>query len=157
MTASFDGGQVSRDGGALLLRKALNATGTSSRLATCFSDERHPRYTEFSVEEFVRQRHRERRRQPDRDGFLPFFPETNRLRILGHLAPVDLSTGLGELWGDGQQPRRRQEGAPESSHRSHIPAPCSRNRFPEHRTRLFPAVRTSNFIRFIIDPNVVIW
>lgn len=56
VTAAFDGGHVSSDGGALLLRKALDAMGVSSRVAACFTDERNPLYTEFSVDELVRQR-----------------------------------------------------------------------------------------------------
>ncbi len=44
--ASFDGGRLSPDGGALLLREADNVFGVSGRLAGCFSDHRDPERSE---------------------------------------------------------------------------------------------------------------
>ena len=44
VTASFDGGRLSSDGGALLLREADNVFGVTGRLAKCFSDHRDLRH-----------------------------------------------------------------------------------------------------------------
>ena len=42
VVADFDGGQLSSDGGALLLREADGVFGVSRRLAECFTDYRDP-------------------------------------------------------------------------------------------------------------------
>jgi hypothetical protein len=54
--ATFDGGHVSSDGGALLLREVDTAFGVVAALARCFTDRRDPDWVEFSVEELLRQR-----------------------------------------------------------------------------------------------------
>lgn len=54
--ATFDGGHVSSDGGALLLREVDAATGVIAALARCFRDARDAAFVEFSVEELLRQR-----------------------------------------------------------------------------------------------------
>lgn len=54
--ADFSGGYLSSDGGVLLLRQVDQSIGLSRRLASCFRDERDPRFVEHSVEELVRQR-----------------------------------------------------------------------------------------------------
>jgi hypothetical protein len=40
--ASFNGGDISSDGGALLLRKVEEITGVIRQFATCFTDHRNP-------------------------------------------------------------------------------------------------------------------
>ena len=52
----FDGGQISSDGGGLLLREAEMRTGILSRLAQQFIDHRHADLIEHSVPELVSQR-----------------------------------------------------------------------------------------------------
>ncbi len=52
----FDGGRMSSDGGALLLRDADKVVGLSARMAACFDDDRDPTRTEHSLEALVRQR-----------------------------------------------------------------------------------------------------
>ena len=49
MTASFDGGRLSSDGGALLLREADNVFGVTGQLAECFSDHRDPERSEHEL------------------------------------------------------------------------------------------------------------
>ena len=53
---AFDGGHISSDGGALLLREVDARLGLTERLAACFTDHRHPDFIEHSVLELVRQR-----------------------------------------------------------------------------------------------------
>ena len=52
----FDGGQISSDGGGLLLREVELRTGVLSRLARTFTDHRHPDFIEHSVLDLVSQR-----------------------------------------------------------------------------------------------------
>jgi hypothetical protein len=54
--ARFDGGDISSDAGALLLREAERATGLIDHVAACFTDHRDPRYVEHSLEELLAQR-----------------------------------------------------------------------------------------------------
>jgi len=54
--ADFSGGNLSSDGGLLLLRQIDSALGISRLLAGCFSDARDSRRVEHSVLELVRQR-----------------------------------------------------------------------------------------------------
>lgn len=56
VTASFDGGRLSSDGGALLLREADNVFGVTGRLAGCFSDHRDPGRREHELDCLVAQR-----------------------------------------------------------------------------------------------------
>lgn len=53
---AFDGGHISSDGGALLLREVDARLGLTKRLAACFTDHRNPDLVEHSVLELVRQR-----------------------------------------------------------------------------------------------------
>jgi len=53
---SFDGGRLSSDGGAVLLREQALALRLGERLAGCFEDRRDPRYVEHRVEELLMQR-----------------------------------------------------------------------------------------------------
>jgi len=54
--ACFDGGHVSSDGGALLLREADVRLDVTKRFAACFTDYRDAELIEHSVLELVRQR-----------------------------------------------------------------------------------------------------
>jgi hypothetical protein len=54
--ADFDGGAISSDGGALLLRETERLTGIIRQFAACFDDHRDPGLTEHTVEELIAQR-----------------------------------------------------------------------------------------------------
>src|SRR3954466_4925238 len=54
--ADFDGGDISSDGGALLLREAERLTGIVRQFAACFDDHRNPLLVEHTAEELVAQR-----------------------------------------------------------------------------------------------------
>lgn len=56
VTAQFDGGHISSDGGAVLLREVERRLGLFDRLAQCFHDQRDPEQIEHSVRELVSQR-----------------------------------------------------------------------------------------------------
>ncbi len=56
LVASFDGGRITSDGGAVLLREADRRLGLIDRFAACFDDWRLPEWTEHSVEDLLRQR-----------------------------------------------------------------------------------------------------
>jgi hypothetical protein len=56
VTAAFNGGTITSDGGALLLREVEAQTGLLAALAACFDDHRDPELIEHSVEELVKQR-----------------------------------------------------------------------------------------------------
>src|SRR5512135_1200871 len=56
IVADFDGGDISSDGGALLLRKTEHLTGVIRQFAACFTDHRDPDLIEHSVEELLAQR-----------------------------------------------------------------------------------------------------
>src|SRR3954453_11556707 len=54
--ADFDGGDITSDGGALLLREAGRVTGILRQFAACFTDHRAPDRVEHSVEHLLAQR-----------------------------------------------------------------------------------------------------
>ena len=56
VVASFDGGQLSSDGGALLLRDLDRSLGLTRSLAACFTDRRDQERIEHSVQTLVGQR-----------------------------------------------------------------------------------------------------
>ena len=56
MVAKFDGGRLSSDGGAVLLRAANQAFQVTRRLAACFIDHRNPARVEHSLESLLGQR-----------------------------------------------------------------------------------------------------
>jgi hypothetical protein len=56
VTARFDGGRISSDGGALLVAQAERKYGLIRRFAGCFKDHRDPDLIEHSVEHLVAQR-----------------------------------------------------------------------------------------------------
>ena len=56
VVARFDGGTISSDGGAVLLRQLEQSTGIVRQFADCFRDHRQPAQIEHSVRELVCQR-----------------------------------------------------------------------------------------------------
>lgn len=54
--ADFQGGQISSDGGALLLREINHATGLLSKFTECFEDYRSPALIEHTLQELLSQR-----------------------------------------------------------------------------------------------------
>jgi hypothetical protein len=56
VVASFDGGAITSDAGALLLGATDRVLGLTQRLAACFKDSRDPAYTEHALETLVMQR-----------------------------------------------------------------------------------------------------
>ena len=54
--ADFDGGDITSDGGALLLRKAEGLAGIIHQFAACFADHRDPDLIEHPVTDLVAQR-----------------------------------------------------------------------------------------------------
>ena len=54
--AKFDGGNITSDAGALLLREVEKRTHILKRLSQCFKDFRTPDRVEHTVEELVKQR-----------------------------------------------------------------------------------------------------
>ncbi len=56
VVARFDGGDITSDGGALLLRELEAELGIIRRFAECFTDHRDPARIEHTVEELVAQR-----------------------------------------------------------------------------------------------------
>ena len=56
VVASFDGGRITSDAGALLLGATDRVLNLTRRLAACFTDGRDPAYTEHAVETLVMQR-----------------------------------------------------------------------------------------------------
>ena len=56
IVARFDGGQLSSDGGGLLLREVERRTGLLSQFAACFRDFRNPLLVEHTVKSLISQR-----------------------------------------------------------------------------------------------------
>ncbi len=54
--ADFDGGDISSDGGVLLLRQTEELTGVIRQFAACFTDHRDPNRIEHSLEHLIAQR-----------------------------------------------------------------------------------------------------
>jgi hypothetical protein len=54
--ASFDGGDISSDGGALLLRQTEELTGVIRQFAACFTDHRNPDLIEHETGHLIAQR-----------------------------------------------------------------------------------------------------
>ena len=54
--ASFTAGQVSSDGGALLLRQADGKINLLNRVAACFTDRRSPVFVQHQLSEMLSQR-----------------------------------------------------------------------------------------------------
>src|SRR5262245_9436367 len=56
VVASFDGGDISSDGGALLLRQVEEITGILHQFAACFTDHRRPDLIEHDLRHLIAQR-----------------------------------------------------------------------------------------------------
>jgi len=56
IVATFDGGTIATDGGALLLRQVEELTGIIADFAACFTDHRDPNLIEHTVEQLIAQR-----------------------------------------------------------------------------------------------------
>lgn len=56
VVACFDGGEITSDAGALLLREVAHKTGILRQLAACFTDHRNPDRVEHHVSELIAQR-----------------------------------------------------------------------------------------------------
>ncbi len=56
VVANFDGGTITSDAGALLLRSTDQAIGMVDRLALCFEDRRRPELIEHAVTTVLGQR-----------------------------------------------------------------------------------------------------
>jgi Transposase DDE domain group 1 len=56
VNADFAGGQISSDGGALLLRETERRVDVIGRFTACFRDQRHPCYITHEVREMISQR-----------------------------------------------------------------------------------------------------
>jgi DDE family transposase len=56
VVAEFDGGDITSDGGGLILREVEQRTGILKKFAACFVDYRNPEAIEHSVEDLVAQR-----------------------------------------------------------------------------------------------------
>jgi hypothetical protein len=54
--ARFDGGTISSDGGAFLLRQTNKRLNLLPRLAECFLDGRNPKLVEHTIQEMLSQR-----------------------------------------------------------------------------------------------------
>ena len=52
----FDGGEITSDGGGVLLREVEKRTQMLRRLSQCFIDHRHPERIEHSLETLIKQR-----------------------------------------------------------------------------------------------------
>ncbi|HXI11940.1 MAG TPA: transposase, partial [Thermoanaerobaculia bacterium] len=52
----FDGGQLSSDGGGLLLRETERSTGIIRQFSECFRDYRDPLFVEHSLQSMIGQR-----------------------------------------------------------------------------------------------------
>ena len=56
VVAAFDGGQISSDGGSLLLRQIEQGRSYVREFASCFHDGRDPRFIEHPLEQLIGQR-----------------------------------------------------------------------------------------------------
>jgi len=56
VSAAFDGGMLSSDGGVLLLRAVEKKLGLAQRLSACLKDKRDPDFIKHTVEEMLRLR-----------------------------------------------------------------------------------------------------
>jgi hypothetical protein len=56
VVAEFNGGQISSDGGLLLIRQVDQQDRLSEQIAACFRDHRDPSRVEHSIQEMVAQR-----------------------------------------------------------------------------------------------------
>ncbi|MCY4555621.1 MAG: IS1380 family transposase [Chloroflexi bacterium] len=93
---AFDGGAISSDGGALLLREVEQRFGLIRRFATCFTDSRNPDLIEFPLETLLAQRV---------FGLALGYEDLNDHDALRHDPLLALACGRQDLCGE----RRREE------------------------------------------------
>lgn len=56
VVATFDGGTITTDGGALLLQEVERLTGIIGDFSACFTDHRNPKLIEHTLEQLIAQR-----------------------------------------------------------------------------------------------------
>ena len=96
----FDGGRMSTDGGAMLLREADGRVGLTERLAGCFRDHRNAGRIEHTVQELVGQRVM---------GIALGYEDLNDHNLLRDDSVVALAVGREDLSGSGRL-RERDRG-----------------------------------------------
>ena len=102
VSACFDGGRISADGGALILQAADAALQLTQRLAACFSDFRNPTRCEHSLRDLVAQR---------LFGLVLGYEDINDHDSLRDDSLLALALGRGDLTGE-QRSRARDQGHP---------------------------------------------
>lgn len=88
VTAAFDGGRISSDGGVMLLAMAERRLGIAERLARCFPDRRDPARITHTLSEMMRARIFAigcGYEDADDLDFLRSDPAFKRKRLFGHL------------------------------------------------------------------------
>ena len=100
--ASFDGGRMSSDGGALLLRAVDRCSGLTQRLAACFTDHRDPRRCEHPLQRLLAQR---------LFGLALGYEDLNDHDRLRDDSLLALAVGSDDLTGEGRR-RERDRGHP---------------------------------------------
>ena len=94
---AFDGGAVSSDGGALLLREVERGFGIIRRFAACFTDIRNPKRIEFSLETLLKQRI---------FGLALGYEDVNDHDALRHDPLLALACGQPDLRGESRRDKR---------------------------------------------------
>ena len=102
VSACFDGGRISADGGALILQAADAALQLTQRLAACFSDFRNPTRCEHSLRDLVAQR---------LFGLVLGYEDVNDHDSLRDDSLLALALGRRDLTGE-QRSRARDQGHP---------------------------------------------
>ena len=102
VSACFDGGRISADGGALILQAADAALQLTQRLAACFSDFRNPGRCEHSLRDLVAQR---------LFGLVLGYEDVNDHDSLRDDSLLALALGRRDLTGE-QRSRARDQGHP---------------------------------------------
>lgn len=102
LVGRFDGGQISSDGGGLLLREVDQRLGMLARLADCFTDYRNPNSIEHDVQALVAQRVY---------GLALGYEDLNDHDVLRDDGVLAVLVGKRDLTGE-QRPRSRDQGHP---------------------------------------------
>ena len=103
VVGDFEGGRLSTDGGALLLRQADALLDLTPRLAACFEDHRSQRRVEHPVRQLVSQR---------LFGLLPGYEDVNDHDQLRADSVLALAVGRPDRGGTGPRPRHSAGRAP---------------------------------------------
>lgn len=102
VSACFDGGRISADGGALILQAADAALQITRRLAACFTDFRNPARCEHSLRDLVAQR---------LFGLVLGYEDVNDHDSLRDDSLLALALGRSDVTGE-QRSRARDQGHP---------------------------------------------